>query len=183
MHSAANWSRNSPSTMCCREISQGLLQEGSTTLLLAADILWQTGAFLQGPPAASRSEQTHLGKRRCRAVALPFRWAIWLRSGLASSGPGHQSAPDFQFHCFDLPLQATAGAVEMAERTGFFTGIWSVCSCGDPGDGSSFVWIWGHTLFLVLDYLGDTGINNLHLFPPMLPPEEIEKRRKADRKD
>lgn len=135
------------------------------------------------PPAASRSEQTHLGKRRRLAVALPFRWAIWLRSGLASSGPGHQSAPDFQFHCFDLPLQATAGAVEMAERTGFFSGIWSVCSCGDPGDGSSFVWIWGHTLFLVLDYLGDTGINNVHLFPPMLPPEEIEKRRKADRKD
>lgn len=47
------------------------------------------------PPAASRSEQTHLGKRRRLAVALPFRWAIWLRSGLASSGPGHQSAPDF----------------------------------------------------------------------------------------
>lgn len=117
----------------------------------------------------------------CRCLALPMGYMVEIGIGQLRAGTPERSR--FQFHCFDLPLQATAGAVEMAERTGFFTGIWSVCSCGDPGDGSSFVWIWGHTLFLVLDYLGDTGINNLHLFPPMLPPEEIEKRRKADRKD
>lgn len=52
-----------------------------------------------------------------------------------------------------------------AEATGFFSGMWSCCSCGIADDSSTYLWVWGGVP--LLEVRVDSGsICSIELLPP-----------------
>lgn len=114
------------------EPAQGITVESTGPwewLNMAAGLMW-FGRYRSDPPALEPAADGSIV-------------TILVSDAITELGAGTPGVEPFDPSRWQLPSNPTEASVRIA-RSGYFQGLWSVCSCGRWDDTSAFLDIWGH---------------------------------------